>query len=143
MTKIARDGNCFYRALAVSMGNPSDSYGDYKKLIADFLRERHSVFDYMSDLKELEQMMRKEGEAATYECNCIAAEMLERPIHLFRESFPSQPCEIFASDSGPEDAEPIRILFIGNWEYGHFEAIVPKKGVPQWKPPSSSPPQKL
>ena len=123
---MGKDGNCFCRALGVALGHGKESYHEIKKLLRDYLLSNRKVFSYLGKLEPLANRIRTEGEAADYEVIRLAAEFFQRTIHLFRQQYPSTTYEAFKNDSGPRQGPPLKILFQGEWQYGHFLAIMPK-----------------
>lgn len=72
--KIKGDGNCFYRALARTLGYEEDNFQEVKILLYDFLTANRKVFDYLSNIEQLENTILKDKEPAPYEVIYIAVE---------------------------------------------------------------------
>ena len=111
------------------LGYLEDNFLVVKDIMYDYLLENRDSF---ADLGEEEDIIRiatnikRKHFAAEYICLRIAADCFQRTIHLYRDHFSnSTPTETFVSDHNTNDQCPLKILFVGNFRYGHFQAIIP------------------
>lgn len=49
IVNVKGDGNCFYRALALTLGYCEDSYETIKILLHDYILSNQNTFDYLGD----------------------------------------------------------------------------------------------
>lgn len=98
-------------------------------MTADFLNEnREQLSNTSSNIDELLNVIRKNYCPAPYETFYIAANCFQRTIKLYRNKFfDNLNPEIFENDYGALDKDPIKMLFTGSIELGHFQAIIKKK----------------
>ncbi len=122
---MAGDGNCFYRAVSLTIGKKEEDYKVLKDSLSNFVIQKAQFYSYLGDVEQLALLLRREGEAATYECLRITADYLHSTIVLHRNLFPAEHPEVFAYPS-PERSMPLNLLFRGPWRYGHFLAVLPK-----------------
>lgn len=94
--------------------------------MADYLDANKQVFNYLGNINRISNEIRKPHFAARHEFIKIASECFQRTIMLYKNSMTKWNCEVFENDNGPLDPHPIRILFIGPFVMGHFQAILPK-----------------
>ena len=73
---VAGDGNCFYRAVLVTLGYSEERYATLKQLLNEYLLSNRQVFNYLPNLESLAKKILKEGEAANYEVIRFTAEFL-------------------------------------------------------------------
>ena len=127
---VAGDGNCFYRALSLSLHGHEDEHTELRRLIADHLtRNYNSIFNVSNNFTHADnnsieqhiQRMRLNGVWAGEEAILAAADFLQRELHVFKyvTSAVASPT-VYTPASGSCLGSPLRIAFL---EPGHFHAV--------------------
>ena len=65
--------------------------------------------------------IKQEGVWANYEFVKIASDTLQKKIILYKNHFENP--DVFDSDIRKFDSDPLRILFIGQFDNGHIKSI--------------------
>ena len=57
IVNVLGDGNCFYRALALTLGMNENGYSQIKSLLYDYLAVNEETFNYLDNYKELKEII--------------------------------------------------------------------------------------
>jgi hypothetical protein len=83
--------------------------------MAQYVDQNRHTINYSCSTNELAELIRREGEAASYECLRVAADCLQRTFVLHRGYFPSSHPEEFKRPPDSSDTLPLHLLFRGSW----------------------------
>ena len=124
---VIGNGNCFYRAVSVSVYSDQKNYIDLRQSLAQFVSlpcqsDCISSANYDS-LRQLTNDIRKDGSWAGEDIILSTANFLQQPLHVYYASCTSPPL-VYASElSFASQAVPVLLAF---YEPGHFRAIFNK-----------------
>jgi hypothetical protein len=122
VTDVAGDGNCFYRALSVSIYGHQNEHTALRKSIAQHVlkqSENSTTMDYRA-LQRRALDIAKDGSWAGEDSILAAANFLQRPIHVYVAAVCSP--LIYVPSSPLVCCLPILIAF---YEPGHYRSLRP------------------
>ncbi len=67
IVNVKGDGNCFFRAIAVSLGYNESQYMTIKEILSDFVLENSDLFSYLPNIQLVAQRIKQDFFAAYYD----------------------------------------------------------------------------
>ena len=120
---VQGDGNCFFRALSVSMYGHQNDHTKLRKAVARFMdiqaaEENHSLTDKEA-LRQRAVKISKDGEWVAEDIILATANYLKRPIHVYMAGACS-PQVYSPSSSVTSESMPLMVAF---YEPGHYRSV--------------------
>jgi hypothetical protein len=97
---VPHDGNCFYAALTVLLNLDISEYSKLKKQMSAYCLSHSEKYADWGNTQQLAQEISQEGKYASYRAVRVAADYLQRPLHLYVGSFPDGRLDNFHIDGG-------------------------------------------
>ena len=117
--EVDRDGNCFYRVLAILMNRKESHYNEIKEEMTNYLLDNKTEFDELKLTEEMTNDVVREGVYASAEIMKLACFTYQRPIHVYLQSIEGKR-EVFDNVEEPFNKEPLSIVYKGEWKKGHY-----------------------
>ena len=116
------DGNCFYRAVSVSLYGDQNNYSTLRKSIANFIvsMQTGTSFADFESLRQLAANVSKDGTWAGEDVIVVTANYLQRQIHVYFASVTASPLKYSPQLATLPSTLPILIAF---YEPGHYRAV--------------------